>query len=256
MAVLLRLAEEPGEIVSKEAIFHAVWPDCYVGENVLPVAIRTLRKSLGDDARNPAFIETVPRVGYRLLVSAKRQSMSDTEATEAAGESPSVTRPRHSGRLASTIGSLVALMAAAVVVTVLAAGGDEPVLGPIAIDIEPIRVEGNDPDLGALAARVTDQLIATLSRAPIARPRLLGPGAGHDGTFLVSGTAYRTADQVIMHVRLSHRGSGDILWSPIYQVTEADLASLPERVGQTFRLGALPALRRAPESISAETPRR
>jgi DNA-binding winged helix-turn-helix (wHTH) protein/TolB-like protein len=69
LRVLLALARRPGEVVSKAELFDQVWPEQAVGDDVLPVAVSTLRRALGDDARAPRVIETVPRVGYRLIVS-------------------------------------------------------------------------------------------------------------------------------------------------------------------------------------------
>ncbi len=57
-------------LVSKDALMDAVWPDVAVVEASLPTAIRKLRFALGDDDRAEHLIETVPRIGYRLVVPA------------------------------------------------------------------------------------------------------------------------------------------------------------------------------------------
>lgn len=67
MAVLLVLAEHYGETVPHEVLFSQVWQNRYVSEKVLTRAVSTLRKAFGDSAREPQFIETVPKLGYRLL---------------------------------------------------------------------------------------------------------------------------------------------------------------------------------------------
>src|SRR5262249_8437505 len=66
-AVLRHLVEHPAQLVSKAALFKAVWPDTAVGDAVLTVGIGELRKALGDDPQAPRFIETVHRRGYRFL---------------------------------------------------------------------------------------------------------------------------------------------------------------------------------------------
>jgi TolB-like protein len=68
MEVLLRLAEYPGETLSKEQLLQAVWPNIIVTEDVLKRCIGELRRAFGDDARNPHIIETIAKRGYRLLV--------------------------------------------------------------------------------------------------------------------------------------------------------------------------------------------
>lgn len=70
MRILLVLVEACGRVVTREEIVDAVWPDGFAGEGSLSRAIWSLRQALGDDARSPRYIETVPRVGYRLKVEA------------------------------------------------------------------------------------------------------------------------------------------------------------------------------------------
>jgi DNA-binding winged helix-turn-helix (wHTH) protein len=67
LAVLRALAERPGEVVSREELFRAVWADTAVTESALTTCIQELRRALADDARNPKYIETVHRRGFRFL---------------------------------------------------------------------------------------------------------------------------------------------------------------------------------------------
>src|ERR1051326_4205161 len=66
-AVLTFLLGRPGHLVTKEELFTAVWPETFVGEAVLKVAIRQIRQALGDDSKTPRFIETAHRRGYRFI---------------------------------------------------------------------------------------------------------------------------------------------------------------------------------------------
>lgn len=69
MQVLLTLASEPGEVVTREHLRKTVWPDVFVGEDVLIRAISELRRAFSDDPREPHTIQTIPKVGYRLLAT-------------------------------------------------------------------------------------------------------------------------------------------------------------------------------------------
>lgn len=69
MALLCLLAETPGDAVSKDTIFARLWPDVTVNDDALSRTVWKLRQALGDDARAPRFVATVPKRGYRLLVS-------------------------------------------------------------------------------------------------------------------------------------------------------------------------------------------
>src|SRR5215471_16191909 len=66
-AVLRCLVTQAGQLVTKDTLLEAVWPDTAVSESILTVVIRTLRRVLGDQARTPCFIETVYGRGYRFI---------------------------------------------------------------------------------------------------------------------------------------------------------------------------------------------
>ncbi len=67
LAVLHLLVGRAGEVVSKEDLFRLVWPGTAVSDAALTSCIQELRHALGDDARDPRFIETVHRRGYRFV---------------------------------------------------------------------------------------------------------------------------------------------------------------------------------------------
>src|SRR5262249_50691746 len=66
-AVLRLLIEQAGQLVTKEALLEAIWPDTVVSEAVLTVCVGELRKALRDSAQAPRFIQTVHRRGGRVL---------------------------------------------------------------------------------------------------------------------------------------------------------------------------------------------
>src|SRR5438094_7004450 len=67
MAVLLHLADRPGQVVGREALLSQGWPGVIVGDDSLTQVIIKLRKALGDDPERPTYIQTVTKRGYRLL---------------------------------------------------------------------------------------------------------------------------------------------------------------------------------------------
>ncbi len=64
---LLFLLHNPQKLVRKEELLHAVWGDTAVTDGSLTRCIWLLRNVLGEDTRNPRYIETVPTVGYRFI---------------------------------------------------------------------------------------------------------------------------------------------------------------------------------------------
>jgi DNA-binding winged helix-turn-helix (wHTH) protein/tetratricopeptide (TPR) repeat protein len=69
LAVLFALVERPGELVSREELYKALWPDeTFVDfDKNLSIAVNKLREALCDSATQPLYIETVPKRGYRFL---------------------------------------------------------------------------------------------------------------------------------------------------------------------------------------------
>ena len=67
MDLLIYLAERHDQVVSREQILDEVWNGVVVGDDALTAAIIKLRKALDDDSRNPRFIQTIPKKGYRLI---------------------------------------------------------------------------------------------------------------------------------------------------------------------------------------------
>lgn len=67
MGVLLALAREPGVTRSRDELLDEVWGSVHVTPGVVGHAVTALRRAFGDDLENPTYIETIPRIGYRLV---------------------------------------------------------------------------------------------------------------------------------------------------------------------------------------------
>ncbi len=67
MGVLTGLHAAEGQVLSRTELLDLVWPNVTVGDEVLTHAIAEIRKALGDSSRNPRYLETVHKGGYRLL---------------------------------------------------------------------------------------------------------------------------------------------------------------------------------------------
>jgi DNA-binding winged helix-turn-helix (wHTH) protein len=85
MDVLVCLAELQGRLATKQHLIDTVWRTEYVSDNALTHVIAELRSELGDDAEHPAYIETIPRRGYRVI--------APVTLPEADGTSPPADTP-------------------------------------------------------------------------------------------------------------------------------------------------------------------
>ena len=79
MKLLCCLANNAGEVVTREEIIQTVWPGSFAGDQSLSRAIWGLRRALGDNADSPMFIETIPRIGYRLIPDAEISGASQEQ---------------------------------------------------------------------------------------------------------------------------------------------------------------------------------
>lgn len=77
MDLLVFLARQAGQVVSKDQILDGVWGQHFIAESVLSRSVANLRELLEDDAGRPRFIETIPKRGYRLVA---RVSFRDAPA--------------------------------------------------------------------------------------------------------------------------------------------------------------------------------
>jgi DNA-binding winged helix-turn-helix (wHTH) protein len=85
--VLLKLLEHAGQTVTREQLRSALWPaDTFVDfETGLNTTIKRLRETLGDSAENPAFVETVPKRGYRFIAPVTAPNSGSESVAERVG---------------------------------------------------------------------------------------------------------------------------------------------------------------------------
>jgi transcriptional activator of cad operon len=71
MRLLLCLAEHAGEVVSIDDLLDLVWSGVIVTQDSVYQAVASLRRLLGDDPKQPMYIATVPRLGYRMVAQVR-----------------------------------------------------------------------------------------------------------------------------------------------------------------------------------------
>jgi DNA-binding winged helix-turn-helix (wHTH) protein/tetratricopeptide (TPR) repeat protein len=95
MEVLLYLSKNAGEVISKKMLIETVWAERFVTDEVITTSIFELRKALGDEAKNPRFIQTISKRGYRLIAPvqvAEERLMQPNVTLEVAALDTSVRR--------------------------------------------------------------------------------------------------------------------------------------------------------------------
>ena len=92
--VLRYLVEHAGQLVTKDALWRAVWPGVSVTDATLSVCMSKVRKALGDDSKTPRYIETVHRLGYRFIAPVSTQSAGISGSAVWSQESVPARRPQ------------------------------------------------------------------------------------------------------------------------------------------------------------------
>lgn len=160
MDVLVRLAERPGEVVSKEAIVEAVWAKEFIADSTFSRVIFELREALGDDSQVPRFIETIPKRGYRLLVPVEFTD-NNGGAELRAGEGS--RRSRRVWLLLPLAGVALVAIGQALLRTAGSRGGDAgEAKAPASIAVLSLENLGSPGD-EYFAAGVTDEIVGRLA---------------------------------------------------------------------------------------------
>ena len=251
--LLIVLAGRPGEPVSREALLAQVWPGVVVGEDVLTQCIIKLRKALGDNFKEPVYIQTIPKRGYRLVAAVSVDAELDTPAT------PPALLPAGSRRAAR----LFWILAGALLASGLVGGywqfsrsAAERSLAPnkdladvIAaaqtdnaprVIVYPFKEVMDDARQGVLARGMTARLITDLGRFPDIRVISLQDTTGaapveaktdvRRGDYVVSGELQRSGDKIRLYVRLTQAASAESLWSEQYDRPYGDLLLLQDEL--------------------------
>jgi DNA-binding winged helix-turn-helix (wHTH) protein/tetratricopeptide (TPR) repeat protein len=106
-AVLRYLVENPGRLITQDELLEAVWPGTYVQPEILRKYILDIRKALGDPPKNPLFIETLPRRGYRFIARLESQFSGPAAEARADPDYPLVGREHILGSLNALLKSSV-----------------------------------------------------------------------------------------------------------------------------------------------------
>lgn len=215
-AVLGLLVEHAGEVVTRGTIRDTIWHDRTIEfDHGINACIRDIRRALGDNSKEPAFIETVPKVGYRFIGDVKRAS---TET--------SLFRPKLLG--------LVTVVVAVLFATFWFAGRPQPE-PQLRMAVMPFRANVNaDLNLQQMSVYAATQLSQKQALLEvISVSELFGnpdnePGMGDvsrwlDVDYLVAGNITVERDMLILNLRLIRTDGYVHVWSQSEPTSAVDV---------------------------------
>lgn len=165
MEVLICLAENAGEVVERDAILRQVWGERAVTDEPLTRCIAELRRALGDTRKNPKYIQTIPKRGYRLVapVSSPTKKNENGPRTESLPQNPLLWIA-----IAAPLSLLLYWSLSGVQDTQLPIESisKNTSVGFPSVAVLPLENSNNDPDMEYFSVGVTDDIINLLASIP------------------------------------------------------------------------------------------
>jgi TolB-like protein/DNA-binding winged helix-turn-helix (wHTH) protein/tetratricopeptide (TPR) repeat protein len=235
MQVLVCLANHSGEVVSKEELIRKVWADTFVTDEVLTRAISELRRTLSDDAKRPRLIETIPKIGYRIIAPVE----------PVVGDPPS--RRASSRKLLAVLALLLVIGAILAFVAYDRFSRKQALAARVrSIAVLPLDNLSHDPEQEYFADGMTEALINNLSKVGalrvISRTSVMQyktnrkslPEIARDLRVdaIVEGSVQRSANRVRITAQLIDGKTDAHLWAQSFDRNLNDVLMLESEVAQ------------------------
>jgi len=240
MQVLTCLAAQPGKVVSKEDLIETVWAETHVTDDVLTGCISALRRAFEDNPRTPAFIQTIPKSGYRLIAPVSAVNGNDQ---------PAVAGTKASKKPAWLAGAALVVLAASLGFWFL-----RPARAIDSVAILPFTNSGADPNTEYLSDGITESIIDSISQLPnlrvmawttVARYKSqtkdpLAIGAELGVKSVLTGKIVQSGNQLQIQTELVDLATGSRLWGEQYTRQLSDVIPLQKeislRISEKLRL--------------------
>ena len=252
--VLRLLAENAGQLQTREEIQHEVWgSDTFVDfDRNLNVCVAQIRATLNDDSDSPRFIQTVPKRGYRFIAPVERAG-------------PAAASPKSSKSLWILAGAIAASFALA---AGYVAGRRPPVHNRLLVATLPFENMSGDPKQDLFTDGLTEELISQLGslnpdrlgvigRSSVMRYKTAPHGIDQVGRdlhvdYVVEGTVRRSAGQIRIAARLIKVADQAQVWTGTSERAESEMfRAQEEAAGHISEAVSGKLLSGAPASVSA-----
>lgn len=239
LQLLLCLSRQPGAVVTADKLLDEVWPDVTVGQDSVYQAIAGLRRSLGDSPRQPTYIATVPRKGYRLIAPVSHGTdLAEIKPVHA----PDLRSAPKSGTI-TVLAGIVFLMVVAVFLRfgpVFLWSKADPSIAVLAFQ----DMTSQSMSEEYLADSVTEELINRLAAVPGFHVASSTASFGLKGKdlqpadiakqlgviYIVDGSLREAEDKRRIAVRLVRGKDGMVLWTGSYDSTDQNVLELQDNI--------------------------
>jgi adenylate cyclase len=263
MEVLVYFASRPGEVITREELEREVWHGALVGYDAVTNTVIKLRKALQDNARQPRFITTIPKMGYQLIAPIaypeederpESASPADSESVaEVPGKRPSWPVPTIGWAIAALVGVLViGLVWLWPVVTSSTApatpANSNSSVAPPSIAVLPFENLSHDPNQDYLADGITEDIITDLSRLSSVQVIASNTSLAYKGRqvpvedvgtdlnvgFVLKGSIQRLGDSVRVNAQLVDAKTGFNVWAQRFDRKISEVFAVQDEVTRSI----------------------
>jgi TolB-like protein/DNA-binding winged helix-turn-helix (wHTH) protein/Tfp pilus assembly protein PilF len=246
--VLAMLVDRAGDIVTRAELKDAIWGgDTFVDfDQGLNFCIRQIRSVLGDDAAAPAYVETVPRRGYRFVAAVQPVPVDGPPAADGAQQAV----PRRPPRTAAALLFALLVMVCAVVYLVVDRVDSQALPGRTMVAVLPFEDLSGEAAKAYFAAGITDELTSQLARVAPARLAVIGrhSAAAYDSArkpasaiggelgvqHLVTGAVRRSGSRIRISAQLIRTSDDSQVWADIFEADLSDILTVQRRIGEAI----------------------
>ena len=240
LRLLMYLANRAGETVGIEELLDQVWSGVVVTQDSVYQAVTALRRLLGDDAKQPTYIVTVPRLGYRLIAPVHAAGEAPASAV-----SPPVLAP------APRASVFRRLMLWSVVIVLAGAGlvfwrtSTEPDARSVAV-LPFLDLTSQAMNEEYFADGLTEELIDRLSAEPGFKVPAASSSYFYKGkqlppariardlgvAYLLEGSLRESGDTLRITARLTRAADGYVIWTTSYERPKADRLAIQDEIAR------------------------
>jgi TolB-like protein/DNA-binding winged helix-turn-helix (wHTH) protein/Tfp pilus assembly protein PilF len=250
MRVLIYLVERRGEVISRHDLEAHVWAGMIVTDDAVTNTVIKLRRALGDNARNPRYIETIAKTGYRLIAEVSVPEVSAVQAEEEsttgiAGRAQRLWRKTLIGGVGLLLGGSILWWVAVPMETPTPATSDLADAKPV-IAVLPFENLSADPEQDYFSDGITEDLITDLSKISglrvVARNSVFAYrgstdteqsiGAELHARYLLQGSVRKAQGRVRINVRLTDVSDIGMRWAERYDRELEDIFQLQDEITQ------------------------
>jgi TolB-like protein len=247
MAVLDCLARASNSVVTRQKIFDSVWPGADISDEVLTQRIAEIRKAFGDSAQNPRIIETIPKIGFRMIPPVIQLSEESVDSRQS--QRPPLSRHPLKWLLLAAVCLLAAVLSLSrfwptnPATEEFSTQAENPVIAVLPF----VNLSG-DPDDEYFSDGISEELINLLTKVPgldiISRTssfsfkgeRVKAAEIARelDASLIVEGTVRKVDRQLRITAQLIDPVTDLHLWSESYDRKLSDIFLLQEEIAQSI----------------------